>query len=59
MAVPQFPEGQDLAGRAAVASWGQLWGHVAGRDLQLIFNINHLQALFGSRLAYHFQVPRT
>jgi hypothetical protein len=39
--------------RAAVAIWGQLWGHLAGRDLQLIININHLLELFDSRLAYH------
>jgi hypothetical protein len=30
--------------RAAVAIWGQLWGHLAGRDLL---------ELFDSRLAYH------
>ena len=34
----------------ATRSWGQLWGHLAGRDLQLFIHINNLQTLFGSAL---------
>jgi hypothetical protein len=31
-------------------SWGQLWGHLASRGVQLFITINHLQGLFGSAL---------
>jgi hypothetical protein len=47
----------------APRSWGQHWGHLAGRVSQLFININHLQGLFGSALrdgcidlAYGFRV---